>query len=110
MRTKITILSFPLALAAVVAGLWPARVLAQRQVDPARRIEMAAQAAGAVAEMDDRAMAIRPAGAESVRYRYRYTNATRWVNDAGDFVSRQSVRPGASVTVQYRRGVDGWEA
>jgi hypothetical protein len=105
MRTNPTILS----LTAAVAWLWPAPAVAQSQIHSAPTPQMVTQAVGAVAEMDDRGIAIRSEETESVRYRYRYTNATRWVNGSGDPVSRQSVRPGARVTVHYRRGMDGPE-
>jgi hypothetical protein len=106
MRTNPTILS----LAAAVACLWPVPAVAQQQIHLAPTTQMATQAVGAVAEMDDRAIAIRSEETESARYRYRFTGLTRWVNHSGDPISRQSVRPGAAVTIHYRRGIEGMEA
>lgn len=105
MRTNQTILTF----VATLAWLWTIPAMAQRQLFSAPTPEMA-MTTGSVAEVDDRAMTVRAADTELLRSRYRYTSATRWVNDAGAPVSRQSVRPGASVTVHYQRGVEGLEA
>ncbi len=104
MRTNPTIL----CLAAAVVWLWPAPAVAQKQVDPAPTTQLVAQTVGTVLEMDDWGIAIRSVGTASVRY--AFASATRWVNNSGDPVSRQSIRPGATVTVHYRRGTDGKEA
>ncbi len=103
MRTNQTILT----LAAAVVCLWPAPAGAQKQIQSA---PVATPTVGTVVAMDDRVIAVRSEEGELVRYLYRYTSATRWVNDSGDSVSRQSVRPGAAVTVHYRRGTVGQEA
>jgi hypothetical protein len=97
-------------LAAAVAWLWPAPAVAQKQIYPAPTTQMVTQTIGTVVEMDDRAIIVRSEESQFVRHPYRCTYATRWVNASGDSVSRQSVRPGATVTVHYRRDVDGKEA
>src|SRR6185369_15345766 len=101
MRTNQTILT--VIAASAWLWLWPVPAMAQHQLLPAPTLEMS-MTTGSVAEVDDRAMTIHAGETQLVRSRYRYTSATRWVNDSGAPVSRQSVRPGAQVTVQYQRG------
>lgn len=93
----------------VAAILCVPLVIAQeplREAPPVAVITQPIQVGGTVAEFGDGTIAIRsePSGAPVL---YRISNTTQWVDEAGNVVTRETVRAGLPVTLYYTKAENG---
>jgi hypothetical protein len=64
------------------------------------------EAAGTIAEFGNNSITVRSETSASPIH-YRYSDTTQWVDEDGNVVSRETVRTGVPVTIQYTQAVEG---
>jgi hypothetical protein len=61
---------------------------------------------GTIAQLGDTSIALKTESSIAP-VQFRFVNTTQWVDEAGNVVTRETVRAGAPVTLQYSKGPDG---